>query len=220
MDIAVPDTEKAVAEVSDRVSKAGGYVAQSTLEGDTSDGAAELVVRVPRQNVLALRQDIRALGRVTQESEKVEDVTAPRADLDARLHAARVHERRLLELLEKRTGSLAEVVAVEQALSVARAQIEQMEAQDRALRNQVELATLTLSIRAEPSSAWPQPLASVKTAWTGGLRVCALVLVGILVAMTASAPTLMSLGALVLLVAVPLRWMKRRRRRTLQPNPR
>ncbi|MGV3721593.1 MAG: DUF4349 domain-containing protein, partial [Actinomycetota bacterium] len=58
----------------------------------------------------------------------------------------RVEETRLLEHLRKSTGTLADILAVEQELSRVRGEIEQLQGRLRLLANQTELTTITVAI--------------------------------------------------------------------------
>jgi uncharacterized coiled-coil protein SlyX len=68
-------------------------------------------------------------------------------DVESRLKNKRIEEARLLEILEKKTGDLKEVVALEQAISEVREQIERMEGRMRYLTEKVELTTITITAR-------------------------------------------------------------------------
>ncbi|WP_437655906.1 DUF4349 domain-containing protein [Sorangium sp. So ce1182] len=92
------------------VEEHGGYVSEARLHGG-SDRSASLEARIPSARVGAFRAVVASVGEVVADAEKAEDVTEQRADIDARLRNARAQEKRLLDLLSDRTGSLADVVA-------------------------------------------------------------------------------------------------------------
>ncbi|MCC6878012.1 MAG: DUF4349 domain-containing protein, partial [Sandaracinaceae bacterium] len=105
-----------------------GYV-QRGVEHERS---ASLELRVPAAELEALRRELRGLGELGYEREEIADVTDEHSDLNARLRNARREEERLLALMEERTHSLADVLAVEARLSAVRERIEQLEATERA----------------------------------------------------------------------------------------
>ncbi len=122
----------------------GGWV--SARNG--SPDSVTLQLRVPPSELDALRSLLtRAHGvGALHEQTRAVDVTDALADVDARLHAARATEVRLLALLDQRTGSLADVLAVERSLGDARARIEQLEAEARNAHGRVDLATVDLEL--------------------------------------------------------------------------
>ncbi len=85
-------------------------------------------LRVPIAEMDAALAGVRALGRVVKESQASEDVTDAHRDLAIRISNAKIEEARLGEILKDRTGKLSDVLAVEQAQSRMRTEIEQMEA--------------------------------------------------------------------------------------------
>ncbi|KYF47610.1 hypothetical protein BE08_05580, partial [Sorangium cellulosum] len=123
----------------------GGYVSDARVHGGPHHSAS-LEARIPSARVGAFRAVVASVGEVVSDAEKAEDVTEQRADIGARLRNARAQEKRLLDLLSDRTGSLADVIAVEGQLASVRQTIEQIEAQERLLEGQIAYATVKLSI--------------------------------------------------------------------------
>jgi len=99
-----------------------------------------------------------------------EDVGEEFVDVNVRLENGRRLERRLLQLLDTRTGKLEEVLAVERELARVREEVERLEGRVRFLRNRADLGTLTISVH-EPMpllsnySGQNVLLQSVKQAW-------------------------------------------------------
>jgi hypothetical protein len=86
------------------------------------------------------------MGRVEQESQNGEEVTQQYVDLEARIKNSRNTEQRLIELQRERTGKLSDVLSVEMQISRVRGEIEQMEAQRKNMSNQVDYATVNLTV--------------------------------------------------------------------------
>jgi hypothetical protein len=110
-------------------------------------------LRIPSAQLDDALMALRGLGRVIEESQRAEDVTASVVDLNVRLTNARVTERRLSEVLRNRTGGVADVLEVEREIARVRTDIEQMEAQRQQLERRVEYATVTLEISEERAAA-------------------------------------------------------------------
>jgi uncharacterized small protein (DUF1192 family) len=144
------DFDKTRAALEDVVRRHHGYSAQLTV-GSESGSAHKLsaTFRVPADQVDAAIAEIKQLAHVEQESQSGEEVTEQYVDLAARLSNARRTEQTLLEVLEKRTGRLSDVLEVEQELARVREQIERMEAELKSLQNRVSFATLQVELREE-----------------------------------------------------------------------
>jgi hypothetical protein len=132
----------------DRILKgAGGFVGEIT--GADRPGTPRSIrgtLRIPSAHFDAALVELRRLGRVTEDSQTTEDVTATVVDLDVRLANARVTEKRLSEVLRNRTGGVADVLEVEREIARVRTEIEQFEAQRKQLDRRLQYATLRLEI--------------------------------------------------------------------------
>ncbi len=129
------------------------------VDGDqrsTTDGrrTAEVVLRVPPSTLGPVIADVDALGTEVSRSVRGQDVTADRADIGARVSALTASVDRLRGFLAH-SGSISALVSLEGQLTQREADLESMQAQQRALADQIALATLTvdLTMRGTPSSA-------------------------------------------------------------------
>jgi uncharacterized protein DUF4349 len=204
-------TERLRAEVE----RAGGYVSDASEKGIGDAKSAELEVRVPTNKTRALRAALADLGEITSDVEKVEDVTEARADLKARLQNARVEEKRIVDIMSQRTGTIAEVLSAEHELARVRENIERLEAQERSMEGKIALATVKIRIsppaaaaKTEPE-AWKTPGQSIARAFTTGLRGAGALAVYGAMGLAAASPVLVPLGAVLTIVLAILR--KRRR---------
>lgn len=125
-----------------RTLELGGYVESATA----SEWGSRLTLRAPPAHIDALRALLSASGPIARESRTARDVTDAVADLDARVKSAKLEEGRLLELLQTKTGNLADVLAVEKALAEVRERIERMEAEQRSAHARVDLAVIEISL--------------------------------------------------------------------------
>jgi hypothetical protein len=193
-----------------------GSVASLTLAGDPpNQRSMSATLRVPITEMDAALAGVRALGRVLQESQSSEDVTDAHRDLAIRISNAKIEEARLGEILKERTGRLSDVLAVEQAQSRVRTEIEQMEAQELAMRNRAALSTISIEVaeryRAELADNGPLPTGTrLRNAVVDGARTAFESLVGVSLAVLGAAPTLLIWAVILFL---PARWVVRRMRR-------
>ena len=173
-------------------------------------------LRVPIAEMDAALTGVRALGRVLQESQSSEDVTDAHRDLAIRISNAKIEEARLGEILKQRTGRLSDVLAVEQAQSRVRTEIEQMEAQELAMRNRAALSTISVQVaeryRAELADNGPLPIGTrLRNAVVDGARAALESALGVALGVLSAAPTLL-LWTAVLFLPARLVWRRLRRR--------
>ncbi len=153
----------------------GGFAAQMTAT-DTKGAAQSLeaTLRVPAKNLAATVAELKKIGRVEKESHIGQEVTQQYTDLNARLSNARNTEKRLIAVLNERTGKVKDILEVEQEISRVREEIETMDAERRTMENQVQLATLRLQIRedykAELQVTQPATSTRIWNAFAGGIR--------------------------------------------------
>lgn len=193
-----------------------GYSAQLTVgSGAGSAHTLSASFRVPADQLDAAMAEIKQLAHVEQESQGGEEVTAQYVDLQARFSNARRTEQTLLELLQKRTGELSDVLAVEQELSRVREEIERMEAELKSLQNRVSFATLQVELREEYKAQLEIPHSlggRLRNALVDGFRTAADSLVGVVMFFAGVGPFLL-LWALILFLPARYLWRRLRARR-------
>ncbi len=179
-----------------------GSIAQLQVTGyEPSQRSLGATVRVPNARMDAALEAIRQIGKVRTESQSSEDVTDSFRDLSVRIANARIEERRLNDLLARRTGDLGDVLAVEQQVMRVRGEIERMDAQSRAVQGRVAQSTIIVQLdeayRADLATG-PLPLTTRFTnALVDGTRgaIDSLVTVGI--GLLTIGPSLLVWGVLV-----------------------
>lgn len=150
-----------------------GFITDSKL--DTADGGlptATLTIRVPATRFDDLLGTLGGVGTVASRQVTGEDVTLDYVDTSSRVRNLQREEAQLLALL-KRAGKLSDVLQVERELSRVRGEIEQSQGRLRHLANQVDLATITvtLSEKVEVASTSPWQLGpAFQNAWNDAQR--------------------------------------------------
>lgn len=84
-------------------------------------------------------------GEITQRSTNAQDLTREILDTGARLDAQRTLQGRLMGLLERRDGSLGDLLQIERELARVTGDIESIEAQLKTLRLRVSMSSLDMS---------------------------------------------------------------------------
>jgi uncharacterized membrane protein len=132
-------------------------------EDDEPDGDSDLestiTLRVPEPKLDDALTRIATVGRERQRSTSTEDVTATIADLDSRVESQTRSVARVRDLLA-RAKTLPDVVLLESELARREADLESVQARQRALADKALLATVTVVLR--------RPVAGADTADEAG----------------------------------------------------
>ncbi len=167
------DVAAAAAQAAGAARGLGGLVGAEQVVIDPEDAdrtTASLTLRVPSERLDDLLTQVRGLGTVLEQTQQAQDVTAQVADVGARVEAQRASVRRIQALLA-RANTIGEVVTVEAQLAQRQADLESLEAQQKALADQTSLATLQVSL-VGPIAVVPVPedatgfLAGLDRGWT------------------------------------------------------
>jgi hypothetical protein len=102
LDLVVPDTEGALAEIEDVVGEMGGFIVQSSVDQYGESKRASVQLRIPAEKLdeaLARFRDMAT--EVRSENVSGQDVTDDYVDLQSRLRSKEATEAKLLEFLEE-----------------------------------------------------------------------------------------------------------------------
>lgn len=203
-------------ELRASVDRAGGYVSDMQASGTGEDQHARLEIRVPADRAQQIRGSFAGLGEITAATEKVEDVTEQRADLDARITNSKTQEKRLLEIMATKSGSINDLVESEKELARVRENIERLEAQQRTLVGKVDYATIHVTLQARSVPAWQTPGTSLVNAGKTGAKGAAAVGVYASMVFLTIAPTMLPIAAVLFAVYLVVR---RRRSAAIPVDP-
>jgi hypothetical protein len=176
--IEVDSLEPAMAELRRIVQRAGGFVADASVQsGRNQLRQATLELKVPSIRFDELTEGLQPLGRLEFVNVGAEDVSEEFVDLTARAANGHRLEDRLVELLRTRTGKLQDVLSVERELARVREEIERMEGRLRFLKASAQLSTLSVSLH-EPvpivATHGPGPIVEAfRAAWRNFVGVLA-----------------------------------------------
>lgn len=105
-----------------------------------------VVVKVVPENLDRFLEKARGLGELRNQTLGSEDVTKAYFDTDARLRNAKRMEERLLQMLDKNTGKVSDLLEVEKELGRVREQVEQMQGELKYYDALVQYATVTITL--------------------------------------------------------------------------
>jgi cell division septum initiation protein DivIVA len=168
LEILILDYDRAKDKLQAIVKNSGGFISDVNLYSEQEYKVVNLSLRIPSENFETTLQKLRDLGRVVGETLETDDITTSYVDTDARLRNMKLTEERLLDLLERRSRNLSDILQVERELSRVRGDIENQTARLRHFDDQVSLSTISLELREEmpeiveaPQDVW-QPVRELK----------------------------------------------------------
>lgn len=202
------DVQRDADRAAQQATTLGGLVSGDIRGGTGDQETADLVLRVPPERVDQLLDALAGLGEEIGRSVRTEDVTTVKADIDSRVQSLQASLDRVRALLAD-ADTITDLVSLERELTTRESDLESLQAQQRALGDQVSLATVTLYLVAQA----PEPVEEA-TGFLGGLDTGWDAFVslgrGLLTALGASLPFLVVVALLVGAVTTVSRWRSRR----------
>lgn len=209
--------DEALALVRGAAAESGGYIEHTASYADGGARSTSLTCRIPAAAYAEFLEAVRAAGSVQYAEEGTEDATNEYIDLEARLKSLRTQETRLLALLEE-SGSLEELLAVQEKLTAVQYEIERYTGEMKALENSIEYATVSVHIEEVETYTPVEPDfgARIAAAFSDMLRGVVSGAQGVVIALVYALP-LFAAGGVV--TAVVLLCVRRKRRRRQPPLP-
>jgi hypothetical protein len=213
--VMVEDFAKSRAALDAILARHHGYSSRvSVLTPRNSPPSLDGSLRIPAPELAAALDELRRLGRVDNETQSGEEVTQQHADLAARLQTARATEDRFRAILQQRTGSVADVLEVEEGIARVRGEIESMEAEQKTLEHRVDFATVDIQLSEEFKARLVSPGDSVSArmshAMVAGYRNAVDTVLGIVLFLEEYGP---AIAIWLALLGIPAVFIRRRYRR-------
>ncbi|KQS63585.1 hypothetical protein ASG41_18205 [Modestobacter sp. Leaf380] len=150
--VVVGEPAEAAQQLSQSVEDVGGRVEERTEQSATDEGrdaVADLVVRVPADELTGVLAGLDDLGEVTERAVTRTDRTSDAVDLDARISALQTSVERLQALLAGAATTEA-LLDAERALSERQAEVESLQSRRALLADEVQLSTLSVHLGSAP----------------------------------------------------------------------
>ena len=142
--------DDAISAIDARIAAFGGYVEdQSIYNGSTYDSRryrnANLTIRIPAEKAEEFTADVAGIANVVSKEKNLEDITLTYTATEGRVKALETEQARLLELLAE-AANMSDLLEIEARLSDVRYELEQVTSQLRLYNNQIDFATIHLSL--------------------------------------------------------------------------
>ena len=222
------DLDALMEALNGKISGLGGYVEdQDSYNGSMYSSrryrSASLTVRIPAQRVDEFTEEMSGIANVVSTNLSREDITLSYVATESRVKALQTEEARLLELMEQ-AETMADLLEIESRLTDVRYELENRASQLRLYDNQVDYATIYLSIDevqeytpVEEPTVWERIsggfVSSIKGVGNG--------LLDLLVWVLAKSPYLVILGGATVGVVVLIKKRKARKaeKKAAKQNP-
>lgn len=222
------DLDALMEALNGKISGLGGYVEdQDSYNGSMYSSrryrSASLTVRIPAQRVDEFTEEMSGIANVVSTNLSREDITLSYVATESRVKALQTEEARLLELMEQ-AETMADLLEIESRLTDVRYELENRASQLRLYDNQVDYATIYLSIDevqeytpVEDPTVWERIsggfVSSIKGVGNG--------LLDLLVWVLAKSPYLVILGGVTVGVVVLVKKRKARKaeKKAAKQNP-
>ena len=144
------DMDALLSQVQQKTAELGGYVENQDIYNGSAYASqryrrAELTLRIPEDRAENFVTEVEGQSNVTSHSKSVEDVTLRYVATESRINALKIEEERLLALMEQ-AQDLSDLLEIESRLTDVRYELENISSQLRLMQNQVDYATIYLSV--------------------------------------------------------------------------
>ena len=150
MDAETEDLDTLLTQLEQQITGLNGYVEDQELyNGSTYSSrrhrSASLTIRIPAEDVDLFAQEVAGIANVISRNLSREDITLNYVATESKITALKTEEARLLELLAQ-AENMSDLLEIEARLSEVRYELERYSSQLRLYDNQVDYATIYLSV--------------------------------------------------------------------------
>lgn len=218
--VVTKEMNRARVDIDAMLGRYGGYLASEDTSNDRK-GRPErsvLVLRVPEPAFDEVMTELAKVGRTRGADRRSEDVTAQVIDVETRVATQEASLVRLRQFLEQ-ADDVDDMIRVESEIATRQAELESLKAQQKYLRDNTAMSTITVRLRTP--AAPPPPPAEEDSGFLAGLQNGWRVLKVVLVGAATVAGALLPFAVATALVAAPVWLLVRaaRRRRPAPPPP-
>ncbi|MRX71629.1 DUF4349 domain-containing protein [Bacillus lacus] len=151
LQLEVDNYEASAATIEDETAKLNGYIVSAAdyAREEEENRAGVIVVKIPQEHFQDFITSLSTAGNRVREKElQAQDVTEEFVDTEARIRSKKAVEARLLAFMED-AQKTEELLAISKDLSTVQEEIEQLTGRLNLLKNQVNYASITISLQEE-----------------------------------------------------------------------
>ena len=170
------DLDAATAALDEKINALNGYVEDQRMYNGASNRRrsyryADLTVRIPAADVNKFTDDVAGIANVVSQEINRDDITLRYVATESRVNALETEQARLLELLAK-AENMADLLEIEARLTDVRYELENHASQLRLYDNQVDYATIYLTLEevTEYTPVEPTLWERISGGFTGSLK--------------------------------------------------
>lgn len=216
MDAETEDLDGLLAALDTEIAGLEGFVEDQHIYNGSAYATrryrrASLTIRIPADDVDAFTGAVAGLSNVVSSEKNLEDITLTYVSVESRKQALETEEKRLLELMEK-AETMADLLEIERRLTDVRYELESAASRLRTYDNQVNYATIYLSIEevqeytpVEDPTTWER----IRDGFKGSVKGLGESLVDIAVWFIVASPYLVVYGGIAAVVLVILKGRKK-----------
>lgn len=223
MRVETEDLDSVLKQIDSRIAELKGYTESSNIQnGSAYSGSryrsASITVRIPAKSLDSFVDKVDDISNIVSSQKSVDDVTLSYVATESRMKALQAEESRLLDLMSK-ANSLDDLLTVEKRLTDVRTELEEVTTALRVFDNQVDYATINLTIEevkeftenAENETVWKR----IGSGFVKSLKNVGNFFVELFVFLIVAVPYLALFGAIALVVIFIIRFIKRKKRKAL-----
>lgn len=209
-----------------KAAELGGYMEQRDIyNGSTRNSSrfrsAEMTLRIPAEKLEAFTEQLEEYSNIISSSQSIEDVTLNYVATESRVKALQAEEERLLELMAQ-AQTMADLLEIEERLTDVRYELESVTSQLRTLDNQVDYATVYLTISEVRELTEPEPVGlgeRIGTGFVNSLKNLGSLLLELGVFLIVNLPYILVLGAIAAVIILLCRRKVRKAKRRAPQKP-
>lgn len=216
MDAETEDLDSLLSSLDAEIAGLNGFVEDQNIHNGSQYATrryrrASLTIRIPAEDVDKFTGAVEGLSNVVSSEKNLEDITLTYVSVESRKIALETEEKRLLELMEK-AETMADLLEIERRLTDVRYELESAASRLRTYDNQVNYATVYLSIEevqeytpVEEPTTWER----IRDGFKGSIKGLGESLVDITVWLIVASPYLVVYGGIAAVVLVVIRGRKK-----------
>lgn len=220
------DLDALMASLNEKIAALNGYVEdQNSYNGSMFASRryrrASLTVRIPAQHVEEFTAQVSGIANVVSTNLSRQDITLNYVATESRVAALETEETRLLELMEQ-AETMADLLEIESRLTDVRYELEKRASQLRLYDNQVDYATIYLSVEevqeytpVEEPTLWER----ISGGFMDSLEGLGTGLLDILVWVLASSPYLLAVGIAAAVIIAVVKKHRKPKKAAKKQNP-